>query len=263
MFGAMSSVAQSGEGVTVDRSLSLSDREPTRASMFSQRVCAWSGLAMMLPSLIGLLLADLVPPPAPGLTAKELTHQLLAHPTDLRIGLLLTAAAAPAYALLSAGLAVQMKRIEGRYSPLAYAQLGLGVLAVLEILFPIMVLLAAAFRPGRSDALVQLLGDVALLPFVGLWMTTAFQWLALAVVILQDRRPNPIFPRWGAYLSIWAVVAELPSTALFFVHGGPFAWNGIFSWWLALACFGGWTVAVSALLLRAVKRQEAELWPAA
>jgi hypothetical protein len=148
-----------------------------------------------------------------------------------------------------------MKRIEGRHSPLAYVQLGLGVLAILEVIFPMMFLLAAAFRPERSVQDVQLLADIALLPFVGLWMTVVFQWLATAIVILQDTSSEPVFPRWAGYLCIWVAIGSVPSSVLQFVHHGPFAWNGIFSFWLAAATFGTWIMVMSALLIRAIKRQ--------
>jgi len=37
--------------------------------------------------------------------------------------------------------------------------------------------------------------------------------------------------------------------------GGPFAWDGMFSFRLALAAFAGWILVIGVLLMRAVKRQ--------
>jgi hypothetical protein len=229
----------------------------TRAGVFSQMFCAWSGPAFIALFFIGLPLANLLPPPAPNLPAREFAHQLIGNRTEFRIGLIMGLAATPLYGFLCAGLSVQLKRIEGRYSPLAYAQLGLGVLAILEVLFPFFFLLAAAYRPGRSEQLIQMLGDVALLPFVGAWMTVVGQWIATAIVIFQDRSPEPVFPRWAAYLNLWVAIASLPSTVLQFVHSGPLAWNGLLSYWFAAAAFGGWIVVMSALLIRAIRRQAA------
>jgi hypothetical protein len=39
---------------------------------------------------------------------------------------------------------------------------------------------------------------------------------------------------------------------LVFVHSGPVAWNGVFSWWLGAAAFFLWIVAMTPLLLRAI-----------
>jgi hypothetical protein len=206
-----------------------------------------------------LPLANLLPPPSPGLPPARFAHELIGNRTEFRLGLILGLVACPLYAFVCAAVTVQLKRIEGRYSPFAYAQLGLGVLAVLEVLFPFMFLLAAAYRPERSAAQIQLLSDIALLPFVGAWMTVVFQWLATAIVILQDKRAEPIFPRWAGYLNLWVALGSIPSTLLQFVHRGPFAWNGIFSFWFGAAAFGIWILVMSILLIGAIKRQGREL----
>ncbi|MHB8691243.1 MAG: hypothetical protein ACYDHH_08350 [Solirubrobacteraceae bacterium] len=90
-------------------------------------------------------------------------------------------------------------------------------------------------------------------------MTVVFQWLATAIVILQDKRAEPIFPRWAGYLNLWVALGSIPSTLLQFVHRGPFAWNGIFSFWFGAAAFGIWILVMSVLMISAVKRQAREL----
>jgi hypothetical protein len=236
----------------------VSSEPITRAQIRTQLLCAWSGPVFLVLFFVALPLANLLPPPSPGLPAGQFAHQLIGgNRTEFRVGLMLGLAAVPLYGFVCAGLTVQLKRIEGHYSPLAYAQLGLGMLAILEVLFPFMFLLAAAFRPGRSVADVQLLSDIALLPFVGAWMTVVFQWLTTAIVIFQDHREQPIFPRWSAYLNVWVAIGSVPSSVLQFVHHGPFAWNGIFSFWLAAATFGIWILVMSLLMMQAIKRQAA------
>ena len=230
----------------------------TRGSINSQLLCAWCGPVFVVLFFIALPLANLLPPPSPHLPAREFADQLISHRAEFRIGLMIGLAAIPMYGFMCAALTVQLKRIEGRYSPLSYAQLALGALAILEVLFPFFFLLAAAYRPERSAALVQLLSDIALLPFVGAWMTVVFQWIATALVIFQDKREQPIFPRWAAYLNLWVAVASVPSSLLQFVHSGPFAWNGVLSFWFAAAAFGIWIVVMSVLLMQAIKRQAME-----
>jgi hypothetical protein len=236
--------------------------EITRARITSQLICAWCGPVFLVLFFLALPLANLLPPPSPGLSAHQFAHQLIGNRTEFRIGLILGLAAMPLYGFVCAVLMVQMKRIEGRYSPFSYAQLGLGVLAILEVLFPFMFLLAAAFRPGRSDQLIQLLSDVALLPFVGAWMTVVFQWIATAIVIFQDKREEPIFPRWAGYLNLWVAIASVPSTLLQFVHHGPFAWNGLLSYWFAAGAFGIWILTMSILMIKAIRRQALDIRPA-
>jgi hypothetical protein len=47
----------------------------------------------------------------------------------------------------------------------------------------------------------------------------------------------------------------LPDQLLFFFKTGPFAWNGLFAFWVPLSVFGGWFFMVSYLIRRDVLRQ--------
>lgn len=226
-----------------------------RPNRGSQLLCAWAGPVFVLVFLAGLLVAGFVPPPSPALGAERIADEIVRDREQIRAGLILALASVGLYAFFSAGLSVQLKRIEGLHSPMTYAQLGLGVLAVLLVIFPLMWLLTATYRPGRSEDLIHLLSDMAWFPFVGAWMTVVYQWIATAVAIFQDERETPVFPRWAAYFNLWVAAQSLPSTLLFVVHDGPFAWDGIFSFWLALTAFAGWILVMFVLMLRAVNRQ--------
>lgn len=231
----------------------------TRVSLRGQSLCGWCGLVYLALLAVSLPLSNMLPPPSPGLSAEAFAHELITNRTEFRIGVLLGAIAMPLYGVLCAGVGAQLKRIEGTYSPLSNIQTGMAIITVLEVWFPYMFFLAAAYRPERSASDFQLLTDIGLLPFVGGWMLIVFQWLATAILIFQDRREVPAFPRWAGYLNLWFVLSSLPSSLLFFVHSGPFAWNGIFSWWLAGAAFAGWTLVMSILLIQAVRRDERRL----
>lgn len=88
-------------------------------------------------------------------------------------------------------------------------------------------------------------------------MTVVFQWIATAIVIFADDREQPIFPRWAGYLNLWVAIASIPSSLLQFVHHGPFAWNGVLSFWFGAAAFGIWILVMSILLIQAINRQSA------
>jgi hypothetical protein len=217
--------------------------------------CAWCGPVFVIIFLLGLLVAGLIPLPAPNLSAQGLAAEILGDDrTRLRTGLLIALAATGLYGFFSAGISVHLKRIEGRDSPMTYAQLGLGVLVVLLLIFPLMGLMVAAYRPERDSELIRLLIDSSLFPVIGAWMTVVCQWVACAIAIFQDDCADPVFPRWAGYLNLWCAVSSLPSSLLFFVHDGPFAWNGLFSFWLALSAFGAWIVVMSVLVIRSGRR---------
>jgi hypothetical protein len=80
----------------------------------------------------------------------------------------------------------------------------------------------------------------------------------LTVVIFQDHRATPIFPRWLGYFSLWAGLLFIPGTTISYFHTGPLAWNGIFAYWLPLGVFAIWIFVVTAYVLRAIDQQQAE-----
>lgn len=149
-----------------------------------------------------------------------------------------------------------MKRIEGQSSPLAYAQLALAALIIIEFIFPLYFLQAAAFRPGRSPETLQAYSDVGWLLFVGVVCTAVLQFLLLAVAILVDDRAEPIFPRWFGYFTAWCAIAFAPGSLCVFTQDGPFAWRGLFCWWIPLTAFGVWFIVATPLLLKIIAKQE-------
>lgn len=224
-----------------------------------QRLCAWSGIAMIVMALVGLLFfAGFVPPPSPQLGAQAVAEIYRSHTVAIRFGLLVTTLGAALLAPFIAVITVHLKRIEGRTSPLTYIQLSLGTLLVFEFIMPLFVAQAAAFRPERSAETVQALNDLCWLMFVGLVSTAVLQVLAIAVAILSDKREHPVFPRWAGYFNIWAALLFAPGGLIVFFKTGPLAWNGVFTFWIPLAVFGIWFAVMTRLLLVAIGRQERE-----
>jgi hypothetical protein len=224
----------------------------------SQRLCVWAGPAFTILFAIGFWpLAGFVPPPAPSLSPAEVADAFLAHGTRVRLGLQLCMVASALFFPFAALMSVHIKRIEGRYSPLAYAQLAAGCGSTMVFLFPLMNMQSAAYRADRAPELVQAISDMAWIPFVGLLCVPAMQNVCLAIAIFSDRSSTPVFPRWSGYLNVWVGAAYIPAVLLVFVHGGPVAWDGLFSWWLGAFAFFVWILIMTPLLLRAISQLEA------
>ena len=49
-----------------------------------------------------------------------------------------------------------------------------------------------------------------------------------------------------------------PSCLLTFFKTGPFAWNGLLSFWVAAGAFGAWFLVMTPLMVRAAARVEDE-----
>jgi hypothetical protein len=225
----------------------------------AQRVCAWCGPALVLICAVGLLLPGFVPPPSAALPAEGLAAVIAEHTTAVCLGMILMVIGGALIGMFFAGVSAQMRRIEGPRPILTYVQLLLGACFVMEIIFPVMALQVAAFRPERSPELQQLLNDLCWLPFFGIASTGIVQWVVIGVVILQDTRANPVFPRWAAYFNIWAALMLTPGTVVVFFESGPLSWAGLFVFWLPFTAFFAWLMVMSRLLLRAIRHETAEL----
>ena len=90
---------------------------------------------------------------------------------------------------------------------------------------------------------------------LGAWFTVVPQWAVTGIAILQDTREQPIFPRWSGYANLWFAVLSLPSTGLYFLKVGPFAWDGMLAFWLAGGAFFGWAIIMTVVMLKAIRQQ--------
>jgi hypothetical protein len=218
--------------------------------------CLYCGPAAMVIFTLGFwLAAGFIPPLHPNDTAREIQQAYQDNTDGIRIGLLLTMLAAAMTGPWVAVITTQMRRVEGTHSPLAWTQLGLGMLGILIFIFPAAAMQAVAFRPDRDPELMQLANDMAWLPFVGVWMLAYFQGLSIAWVCFMDTAEK-VFPRWLGYFNVWVVLLFLPGSLIYFFKDGPFSWSGIFCFWLPLTVFLTWFVVMFVVLRRSVLRQQ-------
>ncbi|NIB38831.1 hypothetical protein HBA55_04495 [Pseudomaricurvus alkylphenolicus] len=207
----------------------------------TQIACVWAGVAFFVLTLIGLgLLANYIPPPSPSLSAIEVKALFENNLFLLRVGMVLLMFAAAMYLPFTAVTAVTIARVEGGVGVMTITQVLAGFTNMILFFYPPLWWLTAAFRMDRSPELILLLNDAAWLQYMGALAPFLFIQATLAWAAFVDKRPNPIFPRWFGYLNLWVIVLFLPGQLLFFFHDGPFAWNGIFGWWIPLFNFFGW-----------------------
>ncbi|HEX3900705.1 MAG TPA: hypothetical protein VHW74_16255 [Mycobacteriales bacterium] len=224
----------------------------------SQKVYAYSGVAMMVLLLVALVIAGWLPPPGPHDSAQQVAQDYRTHTTAIRIGMMVGIFGAALLGPFVASIAVQMRRIDDGVGPSAYCQLALGSMLIIEFVLPFMIFEVAAFRPERSPAITLALSDIGWILLVGTVSTAVVELILVGFAIGADERETPIFPKWAAAFSYFvAAVFSLGAGAVFAQHG-PFAWNGLLSFWVPLSVFGGWLVVMTVLLVQAIDRQEAE-----
>lgn len=228
-------------------------------SLRVQRLCVWAGPAFIISMAIGfVVIGKMIPPPPPGDTAQETADFFLGNADRIRLGMIISAFAAALLVPLSTVIYLQLRRIEGRYPALSLIQFASGVLLSLEFIYLIFFWQAAVFRQDRAAEIVQLLNDMAWIPYIGLSGTVVMQAAAFGAAVLLDRRAVPIFPRWFGYYQLWAALMFTPGTFNVFFHDGALAWDGVFAFYLPIAVYVSWAVITPIYLFKAVNHQEAE-----
>ncbi len=114
----------------------------------------------------------------------------------------------------------------------------------------------AAFRPDRAPELTVTLTDLAWILFVTPIGPFIAQNLAVAGAVLTDRASTPVFPRWVGYANLWIALLFCPAGLAYFFKGGPFAWQGIFAFWLGLVMYSAWLVVMFITVRRAIRTEE-------
>src|SRR5262249_32730210 len=195
------------------------------------------GLAAMVLMFAGLVVAQWLPPPRPTESAHQIASMYRAHAVTIRVGILLCTLGAGLLGPFMAMISVQLRRIEGRSPVSAYCQLTLGGLLILELIYPLMILATAAFRPDRPESAVQTLNDLGWLLLVGVVSTGVVELAVIGVAILGDGGDNRVFPRWGAALNFVTALAFAGGALSIFFTAGPFAWNGLVGYWIPVFAF--------------------------
>jgi len=223
-----------------------------------QTTMAWCGVAFVAVFFAGLIISGFFPPIPPDNTAQEVADQYVREQDQIRAGAVIMMIACGLIMPFTAVISTQMARIEGRWTPLCFANLIAGTVGTVAALFPVLFFIGISYRPqDRDPELIQAFNDFAWVPFIINWPPAFIEAIVIAVAIFADKRAKPVFPRWVAYFLLWAAIAFLPATGLAFFYDGPFAWNGLLSFWLAATFFGSFFLVMTYGTLYAIKNQYA------
>jgi len=223
----------------------------------------WSMMAILLYVGLGLtgfaVLAGFWPPPGSDLDAEAIKAYFTDQGDALRIGMVMMAAGAPCYYAWSVVLSRIINRIEGPMGPLASIEMVGGLLTAWVTVMPAIIWLTAAFRiEARSAETVQMLYDLGWIAFDLTFMCSVLQSVALGCAILRDKRTQPLIPHWVAWVSFLAAGSYVPLVLMPFFRTGPFAWQGLISFWVVFVMFFVLIAVVTPCAWKALRRLEAE-----
>jgi len=216
--------------------------------------CARSGYGFAAIFLVGAVgVAHWFPPLAPSDTAEVTAALYRSDTATIRIGLLIVFLGQILFPFLGAAIAAQTREIPGVGRVFGYVQVAAVGAASIAMVGPLAVFFATAFRPERAPELTRLLNDLGWITFMVAFPPFVAWAVAVGAAILGDGSERPAYPRWSGYLSIMVGLGQSPAGLLIFFTTGPFAWNGIFAFWIPALCFFGWILTITALTVRAAR----------
>ncbi len=221
---------------------------------------AWCAILYIVILVIGwALVAGFLPPHQPSSNDTVIAGIFQSDTLRIRAGMILTMVAAAILAPFVGVLTQFVTRIEGAPGVIAYSSVIGGVCTIILTFYPAIWWLIAAFRPDRDTQITQMLNDLSWLQLVGGITIFLPMPLAVALAALTDGSPEPVFPRWAGFANIWMMVLIIPDQLIFFFYTGPFAWNGIFGFWIPLTAFALWFILTFVLLRKAILRERGVL----
>jgi hypothetical protein len=226
-------------------------------SLRVERYCALSSVAGTIIMLIGLWpVAGLIPVPDPNGSAEQIAEFYRDGTGAIRAGLFIGLIGMGAYGPLCASITRRMLRMRPRQPVLAYTQLAAATVGWVFLFLPILIMSATAYRPERAAETTQGMNDIAWFVLVMDFVPFCVQYLAIAVAVFLDRSEVPVFPRWVAYLNLWVVVLFIPTGVITFFKTGPFTYGGLLGFYIPLAVFVVWLVAMPYAICRNLRYEE-------
>ena len=224
----------------------------------SQRALIWTFVALsQVYTWSYVYLVGFWPPPSPALDATQVLQMYAQHNMQFRVGVVLMMLSGAFFLPLIIVISAQMARCEKGYPLWSKLQLTTGTLGTWLFAFPPFLWGVAAFSVERDPALTLLMHEFSWLCFVTPPSYFAMQMIPIGIVSFsKDNDVNSPFPRWLGYLTFWMALTGSFGVAAILFKSGPFAWNGLFPFYLPIAVYSVWLVSICITLFGAIKRQE-------
>jgi len=224
----------------------------------SQIALVWWGIAFALVYAASCaLLIGIVPPPPPTWSAAHVAEWYSDHQHRILAGCVVQSVTGAFMIPIGVVAAIQAARTEPGRRVWSIFMFAGGTFTSIFLCVPTLFFGVAAFRPGRSPEITSLAHDLALLSLFTTVQFYIFFGVAIAVCCLRgEDSPDSPFPRAYGYLTIWCTTMfELGGLAWLW-KSGPFAWNGLFIFWIPFFFFFLWLTSLCVLLFRALAVQQ-------
>ena len=192
-----------------------------------------------------------MPPRSPSSSSSQIVDFMQSH--DLLIACAILTVSFGLAPLTNAVYLIQIKRMSVspvlRYCVMVGSMTG----AIVGMLFPMFCFGLGAFRSGYDPSTLAMLYDFGYLAYIGSLGCFCVMWMAFGLAIILDE--NGILPKWLGYYTVWQYVTELMAAPVWISKSGPFAWNGLMTFWFAIAIYVSWQLIVYVCIYRAIRQQ--------
>lgn len=222
------------------------------------RLFLWSGVVVIVALIVAQgLIMGFVPGPSPALSAQELARIFVERRTMIQIGCLIQCICWTFYGTWAIPIIMFIRKMERGMPALTYASLvNVGGSWVFFILIP-MTWATMAFRAGAIDpATMQIMNDWVWFDWLYTWPSFSVWMFIIAAAIFFDHNVPSVYPRWVAFFNVWCGILIFPAGMIGFFKKGPFAYDGIISFWFAVFVFFGWMVVMTVMSFLAVSAED-------
>jgi hypothetical protein len=230
------------------------------------RVFLWSGVVLVAALIFAQgWLMGFIPGPSPAMSAHDLAQIFIERKNSILAGALIQIICWSFYGTWAIPIIVFIRKTERKVPVLTYASLvNIGGGWVFFILIP-MTWAVIAFRADVLDPnIIQIMNDWVWFDWLYTWPSFSVWMFIIAAAIFYDHNVPTVYPRWVAFFNLWCGLLIFPAGMIGFFKTGPFAYDGLISFWFAVFVFFGWMVVMTVTtfkLIAAEDRQTSEVTP--
>ncbi len=209
------------------------------------KVCAWTGPTMTALFLAGAvpLAKFFVPPYSAEHSPAEVAHMYVDNLTGIRVGCVVMCFSAALFLPFGLSLAAVVRQTDPAGVLLSWIQVASVAVATIVILFIPIFWGIGTYRAGSvSPEITQTWNDAGW--FGVLFAVPPFSLWCVAIAVAIMRRGG-LLPRWVGYLNLWMAILFMPAMMMIFFKHGPFAQNGVLTFWMPVGVFFGWIITMS------------------
>lgn len=232
-------------------------QEQTEFNTTVMRVFMWSGVVVIVALIIAQgIMMGFVPGPSPALSPDELKEIFVERKSMILMGAVLQIICWSFYATWAIPIILFIRRMEGGMPVLTYASLvNVGGGWVFFILIPMTWAVIAFSAETLDPSIIQIMNDWVWFDWLYTWPSFSI-WMVIIGVAIVSNKQQQLYPRWVGFFNFWSALLIFPAGLIGFFKTGPFAYDGIISFWFAVFVFFGWMVIMTVTTFQAITAED-------